>query len=143
MQDQVYKASIIDPEAFWGRQAEYLYWHKKPTKAFTKSTKHLKKSNVSHDHWGWFTDGEISTTYNCVDRHVIAGNGEKVAIVWDSPVTGQKEQVSAGDPVKSNVEQTLTTFPLMYSTRTHSYLTRSKRLRVCYEKRGSGRVTSC
>ncbi|KAL1793871.1 hypothetical protein ACET3X_007292 [Alternaria dauci] len=92
IQDQVYAASISNPEQFWQRQANNLYWHKKPSKAFQRSTKHLKKSNVSHEHWEWFPDGEISTTYNCVDRHVASGNGERVAICWDSPVTGQKEQ---------------------------------------------------
>jgi len=92
IQDQVYAASISNPEAFWQRQASYLHWHKKPTKAFQKTTKHLTKSNVTHAHWEWFADGEISTTYNCVDRHVASGRGEHVAICWDSPVTGQKEQ---------------------------------------------------
>lgn len=90
-QDQVYRASISDPESFWTRQAENLTWHKKPTRAFRKSTKELTKLNVSHDHWSWFADGEISTTYNCIDRHVETG-GDNVAIHWDSPVTGQKEQ---------------------------------------------------
>lgn len=92
IQDQVYAASIQDPETFWRRQAENLYWHKKPTKAFQKSTKQLEKSKISHDHWSWYEDGEISTTYNCVDRHVANGNGDDVAICWDSPVTAQKEQ---------------------------------------------------
>ncbi|KAF2134544.1 acetyl-CoA synthetase-like protein [Dothidotthia symphoricarpi CBS 119687] len=92
IQDQVYANSISDPETFWASQAESVHWHKKPTRAFEKTTKHLKKSNVSHDHWHWFPDGEISTTYNCVDRHVANGNGENVAIYWDSPVTGQKER---------------------------------------------------
>ena len=92
IQDQVYAASIYNPEEFWQRQASYLHWHKKPTKAFQKTTKHLTKSNVTHAHWEWFADGEISTTYNCVDRHVASGSGEHVAICWDSPVTGQKEQ---------------------------------------------------
>ncbi|KAI4641406.1 uncharacterized protein J4E78_010378 [Alternaria triticimaculans] len=92
VQDKVYAASIDNPEEFWQRQADNLYWHKKPSKAFQRSVKHLKKSNVSHEHWEWFADGEISTTYNCVDRHVENGNGDKVAICWDSPVTGQKEQ---------------------------------------------------
>jgi propionyl-CoA synthetase len=91
-QDQVYKASINDAETFWSRQAENVYWHKKPTKAFQKTTKHLKKIHVSHDHWSWYADGEISTTYNCVDRHVLKGNGDNVAIYWDSPVTQKKEQ---------------------------------------------------
>jgi propionyl-CoA synthetase len=92
IQDQVYAVSINNPEDFWQEQAKNVYWHKKPSKAIHKSTRHLKKSNVTHDHWEWFTDGEISTTYNCVDRHVLSGNGEKVAICWDSPVTRQKEQ---------------------------------------------------
>ncbi|KAH4203341.1 hypothetical protein HBH64_002750 [Parastagonospora nodorum] len=92
MQDQVYKASISDPETFWNRQAQNVHWHKKPSKAFQRSIKHLKKSNVSHEHWSWFADGEISTTYNCVDRHVASGNGENIAIYWDSPVTQQKEK---------------------------------------------------
>ncbi|EFQ89058.1 hypothetical protein CFE70_000831 [Pyrenophora teres f. teres 0-1] len=92
IQDQVYAESISNPEAFWQRQASYLHWHKKPTKAFQKTTKHLKKSNVTHPHWQWFADGEISTTYNCVDRHVADGRGDAVAVCWDSPVTGQKEQ---------------------------------------------------
>jgi len=92
IQDQVYQASISDPETFWSRQAQNVHWHKKPSKAFQRSTKYLKKSNVTHDHWSWFADGEISTTYNCVDRHVLGGNGESIAICWDSPVTQQKEQ---------------------------------------------------
>jgi propionyl-CoA synthetase len=92
IQDLVYKASISDAETFWSRQAENVYWHRKPSKAFQKTTKHLKKIDVSHDHWSWYPDGEISTTYNCVDRHVSNGNGDNVAIYWDSPVTEQKEQ---------------------------------------------------
>lgn len=93
-QDQVYAESIKDPERFWTRQAQNLHWHKQPSKAFQKSTKHLKKSNVSHEHWSWFPDGEISTTYNCVDRHVKNGSGQNTAIIYDSPVTGVKERYS-------------------------------------------------
>jgi propionyl-CoA synthetase len=92
IQDQVYRASITDPERFWSHQAENIHWHKKPTKAFQRSTKYLKKSNVSHSHWSWFADGEVSTTYNCVDRHVATGNGDCLAVCWDSPVTQQREQ---------------------------------------------------
>jgi propionyl-CoA synthetase len=92
IQDQVYRASITDPEEFWSRQAENVHWHKKPSNTLQKSTKHLKKSKVSHSHWSWFADGEISTTYNCVDRHVAIGNGNCLAVCWDSPVTQQKEQ---------------------------------------------------
>lgn len=92
IQDRVYAASIEDPEEFWTRQAQNLHWHKKPTKAFQKSTRVLQKSKVEHDSWSWYADGEISTTYNCIDRHVVNGNGDNVAIYWDSPVANTKEQ---------------------------------------------------
>ena len=54
----------------------------------------MLKDGTSHKHWEWFPDGEISTCYNCVDRHVIAGNGDNVAVIWDSPVTGSKEKIT-------------------------------------------------
>ena len=90
IQDQVQSHSLQDPEAFWQHQAQQLHWHKKPSRALEKSTKRLA-SGVSHPHWTWFPDGEISTCYNCVDRHVDRGNGESTAIVWDSPVSGVQE----------------------------------------------------
>jgi propionyl-CoA synthetase len=91
IQDQVYAASLSDPERFWSAQADHLEWHTSPSRAIARTTKTLK-SGITHDHWSWFPGGKISTTYNCVDRHVLAGNGDKVAICWDSPVTGLKEQ---------------------------------------------------
>lgn len=90
IQDEVYATSIENPEAFWSHQADQLHWHKKPSAALKRTTKTLS-SGASHPHWTWFPDGEISTTYNCVDRHVAAGNGDKPAIIWDSPVTKSKE----------------------------------------------------
>ena len=47
---------------------------------------------VEHPTFSWFPDGEISTSYNCVDRHVKNGNGDFTAVIWDSPVTGRKEK---------------------------------------------------
>jgi propionyl-CoA synthetase len=91
VQDDVYQKSIEDPEAFWSNQAENVHWHKKPSKALELTTKTLEKSGTKHKHWNWYPDGEISTTYNCIDRHVHNGNGSNIAICWDSPATGQKE----------------------------------------------------
>lgn len=92
LQDQVYAASMKEPEKFWMRQAQNLYWHALPAQAFQKTTRVLQKSNVEHATWNWFQGGELSTTYNCVDRHVLNGNGNNVAIYWDSPVTDTREQ---------------------------------------------------
>lgn len=72
IQDQVLQKSLSDPEGFWGAQAQNVHWHKKPDRALKRYTKKLK-SGTEHDHWSWFPGGKISTTYNCVDRHVING----------------------------------------------------------------------
>lgn len=92
-QDLAYDASIKDPSKFWAHQAKQLTWHTTPSTAFRKTTRKLK-SGVSHASWTWFPDGEISTSYNCVDRHVEAGHGDKTAIIWDSPVSGSKQKIS-------------------------------------------------
>ncbi|KAI1260930.1 AMP-binding enzyme [Xylariaceae sp. FL1019] len=93
LQDEIQSLSLHSPESFWGAQAEHLHWHQKPTSVLTKTTNKLQ-SGVEHPHWKWFDGGEISTCYNCVDRHVLAGHGDKPAIFWDSPVTGQKQTLT-------------------------------------------------
>ncbi|KAK3058151.1 hypothetical protein LTR09_001229 [Extremus antarcticus] len=92
-QDEAYELSVSDPSKFWATQAKQLTWHTTPTTAFRKSTRKLD-SGVSHSSWSWFPDGEISTTYNCIDRHVEAGDGDTTAIIWDSPVSGSKQKIS-------------------------------------------------
>ncbi|KAI9836883.1 MAG: hypothetical protein M1819_001048 [Sarea resinae] len=93
LQDQVQASSLKDPEAFWTHQAAQLHWHKKPSSAFKKTTKSLP-SGTKHPHWSWFPDGEISTSYNCVDRHVANGLGDSPAVIWESPVTKKAEKYS-------------------------------------------------
>ncbi|KAI0386644.1 AMP-binding enzyme [Hypomontagnella monticulosa] len=92
-QDEVYQRSLKNPESFWGRQAENLHWHKKPDTVLSKTTKKLE-NGIEHPHWEWFTGGEISTCFNCVDRHVLAGNGDQPAIYYDSPVTKTKMTIT-------------------------------------------------
>ncbi|KAG5946230.1 hypothetical protein E4U53_006609 [Claviceps sorghi] len=91
LQDDILRHSLERPEEFWARQAEHLYWHKKPTATLRRTQRTLRVSGISHESWEWFPDGEISTCYNCIDRHVEAGRGEHVAIHYDSPVTKTKE----------------------------------------------------
>lgn len=92
-QDAVLEHSLRDPETFWAHHAEQLHWHKRPTRTLARTTKTLP-SGTSHQHWSWFPDGEISTTYNCVDRHVKNGNGDNVAIIWESPATKSKQTIT-------------------------------------------------
>lgn len=101
-QDQVQHHSLSDPESFWRHQADQLYWHRKPDVALKHTTKTLKGlgkdkdkgSDLTHDHWEWFPGGQISTCYNCVDRHVLEGRGNEPAILYDSPVTNTKQRIS-------------------------------------------------
>lgn len=92
-QDEVHRRSLEDPESFWAKHAAKLHWHKTPKSVLTKRTKKLG-SGVEYPHWEWFTGGEISTCFNCVDRHVLAGNGDMPAIFYDSPVTKTKRRIT-------------------------------------------------
>jgi len=70
-----YAEAAADRPAFWGKQAsELLTW----SKPFTKT---LDWSNPPFA--TWFEDGEINAAYNALDRHVEAGNGERVAIHFE------------------------------------------------------------
>src|SRR5438045_1940366 len=95
IQDSVQARSLSTREAFWAEQAAQLHWHKKPIKSLERTTKTLSNGTI-HQRWAWFPGGEISTSYNCVDRHVAAGQGNRTAIIWDSPVTGSKAQYTYG-----------------------------------------------
>ncbi|OKL60505.1 hypothetical protein UA08_04419 [Talaromyces atroroseus] len=93
-QQKHHRHSLDNPESFWSYHANSLHWHQQPTSALRRTTKQITTSagSSSHDHWTWFPDGRISTTYNCVDRHVENGNGDNVAIVWESAVAGEREE---------------------------------------------------
>lgn len=96
IQDEIHQLSLKSPEQFWMKQAQHLTWSKQPSRCLLTSTKKLK-DGTTHPQWSWFPDGEISTCYNCVDRHVDAGNGDNPAIVWESPVTQQAERYTYKD----------------------------------------------
>ena len=65
-----------DYEGFWARLArEGLTWHKPFTKV-------LDERNAPF--YTWFDDGELNASYNCLDRHVEAGNGERVAVIFEA-----------------------------------------------------------
>ncbi|RMZ92614.1 hypothetical protein DV736_g151, partial [Chaetothyriales sp. CBS 134916] len=91
VQAAVQAAATDNPEQFWDHHAKQLYWHKPYSRVVSHQTKKLA-DGTEHLHWSWFPDGEISTTYNCLDRHVKAGRGDVVAMIWDSAVSGRKQK---------------------------------------------------
>jgi len=82
---QVYGQWQKDPEGFWLSAAEGVDWVKKPSKALDDSRAPL---------YEWFTDAEVNTCWNAVDRHVIAGRGLQPAIIHDSPVTATRHVIT-------------------------------------------------
>ncbi|KAI4282641.1 MAG: hypothetical protein L6R35_005345, partial [Caloplaca aegaea] len=93
LQEHLHGVSLKVPDEFWSHQAKRLHWHKSPSRALKRFGKQLG-NGVHHPSHTWFPDGQISTTFNCVDRHVLEGNGDAIAIIWDSPVSGRKERIS-------------------------------------------------
>lgn len=81
----VYDSALADPEGFWMSAAEAIDWEKKPTKALFDRGDHM---------YEWFADGMVNTCWNAVDRHVEAGRGEQTAIIYDSPITHTKREIS-------------------------------------------------
>ena len=45
----------------------------------------------------WFAGGKLNATYNCVDRHVEAGNGAKVAYHWEGEPVGDRREITFAD----------------------------------------------
>src|SRR4051795_12603244 len=72
--ESMYEEAAQDLEGFWSRQAEELIdWIETPTQTLDESNAPFYK---------WFADGKLNVSANCLDRHVEAGNGDRVAFHW-------------------------------------------------------------
>jgi len=82
---ELYKRSIENREQFWAEAASEIKWIKQYDRVLDSSDApcHL-----------WFPGGQLNMCYNAVDRHVDEGNGDRIALIYDSPVTGQKQRYS-------------------------------------------------
>ena len=69
----VYAQAAEDPQAWWVKQAEQLDWFQKWTRVLDDDDPPFYK---------WFTGGTLNVSYNCLDRHVIAGRGDRIAYHW-------------------------------------------------------------
>ncbi len=75
---EAYRLSIDNPDSFWGQVAEECFWYRKWSKV-------LDNSNLPFPRW--FQGGEVNTCYNALDLHVDTGRGDKIALIYDSPVS--------------------------------------------------------
>ncbi|MGK8502864.1 acetate--CoA ligase [Nocardia asiatica] len=70
----LYERAAADRDAFWAEQAGRLHWHQPWTQVLDWSDAPVAK---------WFVGGKLNVAYNCLDRHVLAGHGEQVAIHFE------------------------------------------------------------
>ena len=76
---EAYQQSIADPETFWREAARGIDWFEFPTSILERDANGVDR---------WFKGGKLNTAWLALDRHVEAGRGDEVALIYDSPVTG-------------------------------------------------------
>ncbi|MCC5921517.1 MAG: AMP-binding protein [Cyclobacteriaceae bacterium] len=81
----IYQQSIKDPKAFWMQQAASLNWFVEPKTLTTTD---------ENEYTQWFPDGKLNMSYLCIDQHIKSGFGDQTAIVYDSPVSDQRQEIS-------------------------------------------------
>src|ERR1700738_2075242 len=87
---ELYREAEEDRLAFWAKQADRLSWATPFTEVLDWSEAPFAK---------WFVGGKLNVAYNCVDRHVEAGLGDKVAYPWGGgPAGGARAIPFAGSP---------------------------------------------
>ena len=82
---EVYARWQRDPQGFWGEAAQAIDWIEPPKQVFDPDAGVYGR---------WFAGGVCNTCWNAVDRHVMQGRGEQAAIIYDSPLSGQKRTLT-------------------------------------------------
>jgi acetyl-CoA synthetase len=70
---EVFERAAADPEAYWAECAERLDWFEPWDRVLEWTPPHAK----------WFVGGRLNVSYNCLDRHVAAGRGDRAALMWE------------------------------------------------------------
>ncbi|MBV9090145.1 MAG: acetate--CoA ligase [Mycobacteriaceae bacterium] len=84
----LYETAQADRLGFWAEQAKRLSWETPFTDVLDWSDAPFAK---------WFLGGKLNVAYNCVDRHVEAGNGDRVAIYWEGEPVGDSRTLTYAD----------------------------------------------
>ncbi len=83
--EELYREAEQDRLAFWAKQANRLSWETPFTEVLDWSDAPFAK---------WFVGGKLNVAYNCVDRHVEAGNGDRIAILWEGEPVGDSRTLT-------------------------------------------------
>lgn len=84
--EEMYSASINEPDTFWGAAAEeFLSWSKRWDK--------VQESDLSKGEVRWFIGGELNACVNCIDRH-LENRANQVAIIWEGDDPGDDKKIT-------------------------------------------------
>jgi propionyl-CoA synthetase len=83
--DAAYSAWQSNPLGWWEKAAERISWYRRWDTVFDPSIGPYGR---------WFGGAQLNTCFNCLDRHVAAGHGEQIALIWDSPMAGSTDRYS-------------------------------------------------
>ena len=85
--ERAYHESITDPEHFWGAAAEKVHWFKPYKRVINRENPPFYR---------WFEGGMVNSCYSALDFHVEHGRNNRIALIYDSPVTGTVKKFSYG-----------------------------------------------
>ena len=89
---KMYESSINDPSGFWENAAERISWY--------ESWNAVSNHDFVNGKIEWFSGGKLNACYNCIDRHIEQGYGEKTAIIWEGNDPNQSRKYSYNDLLK-------------------------------------------
>jgi propionyl-CoA synthetase len=77
---ETYRRALERPDDFWAEAAEAIDWERRSDRVLDDSRPPFYR---------WFSGAKLNTCWNALDRHIAAAHGDRTALIWDSPVTGQ------------------------------------------------------
>lgn len=84
--NELYKKSIQDPDGFWAEQAERLDW--------IERWETVREYDFVKGEITWYKGGKLNVSYNCLDRHVEAGYGDRTALLWEGNDPSESRHIS-------------------------------------------------
>ena len=113
-QPGLYADAKADRLGFWAKQARELHWHKPFTQTLDFSNPPFAK---------WFADGQLNISFNCLDRHVLAGNGDRTALLFEGE-PGDTKKISYAELTREvkKAANTLTSLGIKAGDRVAIYL---------------------
>ncbi len=86
--ERAFRESVTDPDRFWGAAAEKVHWYKKPEQVL---------NGRNPPFYRWFEGGIVNSCYNALDYHVENGLKDRIALIYDSPVTKTVRRYTYGE----------------------------------------------